>query len=57
MGRAYARIIKADEVSRAVGHVATEASDIMAGSIVESDRSVLGPYESLRQVKAFAEAV
>jgi NAD(P)-dependent dehydrogenase (short-subunit alcohol dehydrogenase family) len=43
------RLLKVDEVARAVAFLASEASGLMTGSIIDFDQSVLGCYESAPQ--------
>jgi NAD(P)-dependent dehydrogenase (short-subunit alcohol dehydrogenase family) len=43
------RLLKTDEVARAVAYLASEESGMMTGSIVDFDQSVLGCYESAPQ--------
>jgi NAD(P)-dependent dehydrogenase (short-subunit alcohol dehydrogenase family) len=43
------RMLKPDEVARAVAYLATEESGMMTGSIIDFDQSVLGCYESAPQ--------
>jgi NAD(P)-dependent dehydrogenase (short-subunit alcohol dehydrogenase family) len=45
-GLPFGRLVKTDEVARAVGYLASEESGVMTGSIVDFDQSVLGCYES-----------
>ncbi|MFO1056186.1 MAG: SDR family oxidoreductase [Dongiaceae bacterium] len=42
----FGRLIKPDEVARAVAFLVSEESGLMTGSIVDFDQSVLGAYES-----------
>jgi NAD(P)-dependent dehydrogenase (short-subunit alcohol dehydrogenase family) len=42
----FGRLIKTDEVARAVAFLASEESGLMTGSIVDFDQSVLGAYEA-----------
>jgi len=43
------RLLKVDEVAKAVAFLASEESGMMTGSIVDFDQSVLGCYESAPQ--------
>jgi NAD(P)-dependent dehydrogenase (short-subunit alcohol dehydrogenase family) len=43
------RLLKADEVARAVAFLASDESGLMTGSIIDFDQSVLGCYESAPQ--------
>jgi NAD(P)-dependent dehydrogenase (short-subunit alcohol dehydrogenase family) len=43
------RLLKVDEVARAVAFLASEESGMMTGSIIDFDQSVLGCYESAPQ--------
>lgn len=43
------RMLKTDEVARAVGYLASDESGLMTGSIIDFDQSVLGCYESAPQ--------
>ena len=43
------RMLKVDEVSRAVAYLASEESGMMTGSIIDFDQSVVGCYESAPQ--------
>ncbi len=43
------RMLKVDEVSRAVAYLASEESGMMTGSIIDFDQSVLGCHESAPQ--------
>ncbi len=42
----FGRLIKPDEVARAIAFLCSEESGLMTGSIVDFDQSVLGAYES-----------
>jgi NAD(P)-dependent dehydrogenase (short-subunit alcohol dehydrogenase family) len=55
-GLPFGRMIKTDEVARAVGYLASEESGMMTGSIVDFDQSVLGCYENPPQPAPLAEA-
>jgi NAD(P)-dependent dehydrogenase (short-subunit alcohol dehydrogenase family) len=48
-GLPFGRLLKTDEVARAVGYLATAESGMMTGSIIDFDQSVLGCYESAPQ--------
>jgi NAD(P)-dependent dehydrogenase (short-subunit alcohol dehydrogenase family) len=48
-GLPFGRMLKPDEVARAVGYLASEESGMMAGSIIDFDQSVLGCYETAPQ--------
>jgi NAD(P)-dependent dehydrogenase (short-subunit alcohol dehydrogenase family) len=43
------RLLKVDEVARAVAFLASEESGLMTGSIIDFDQSILGCYESAPQ--------
>ena len=43
------RLLKVDEVARAVAFLASDESGLMTGSIIDFDQSVLGCYESAPQ--------
>ena len=43
------RLLKADEVARAVTFLASEESGLMSGSIIDMDQSIIGCYESSPQ--------
>lgn len=45
----FGRMLKADEVARAVAYLASDESGMMTGSIIDFDQSVLGCYESAPQ--------
>jgi NAD(P)-dependent dehydrogenase (short-subunit alcohol dehydrogenase family) len=55
-GLPFGRMIKTDEVARAVGYLASEESGMMTGSIVDFDQSVLGCYENPPQPAPLADA-
>lgn len=42
----FGRLIKPDEVARAVAFLASDESGLMTGSVVDFDQSVLGAYEA-----------
>ncbi len=42
----FGRLIKPDEVARAIAFLASDESGLMTGSIVDFDQSVLGAYEA-----------
>lgn len=42
----FKRLLKADEVARAIAFLASEESGMMTGSIIDFDQSVLGCYDS-----------
>jgi NAD(P)-dependent dehydrogenase (short-subunit alcohol dehydrogenase family) len=46
------RLLKVDEVARAVTFLASEESGLMTGSIIDFDQSILGCYESAPQPAA-----
>jgi NAD(P)-dependent dehydrogenase (short-subunit alcohol dehydrogenase family) len=46
------RLLKVDEVARAVAFLASEESGLMTGSIIDFDQSILGCYESAPQPAA-----
>jgi NAD(P)-dependent dehydrogenase (short-subunit alcohol dehydrogenase family) len=48
------RLLKVDEVARAVTFLASEESGLMTGSIIDFDQSILGCYESAPQPAAIA---
>ncbi len=48
-GLPFGRLVKTDEVARAVGYFASEESGLMTGAIIDFDQSVLGCYESAPQ--------
>lgn len=52
----FGRLVKPDEVARAVGYLASSESGLMTGAIIDFDQSVLGCYESAPQPAALAEA-
>ena len=43
------RLLKVDEVARAVAFLASDESGLMTGSIIDFDQSVVGCYESAPQ--------
>jgi len=45
----FGRLLKTDEVARAVAFLASDESGLMTGSIVDFDQSVLGAYEAAPQ--------
>ena len=45
----FGRLLKVDEISRAVAYLATEESGLMTGSIIDFDQQVLGCAESAPQ--------
>ena len=45
----FGRLIKPDEVARAVAYLATEESGLMTGSIIDFDQQVAGCAESAPQ--------
>jgi NAD(P)-dependent dehydrogenase (short-subunit alcohol dehydrogenase family) len=45
----FGRMVKVDEVARAVAYLASDESGLMTGSIIDFDQSVLGCYESAPQ--------
>ena len=45
----FGRLLKPDEVARAVAYLASEESGMMTGSIIDFDQSVLGCYETAPQ--------
>jgi NAD(P)-dependent dehydrogenase (short-subunit alcohol dehydrogenase family) len=47
MSRPWGRLIKPDEVARAVAYLATEESGLMTGSIIDFDQVVRGPNEQI----------
>ncbi|MGH7103214.1 MAG: SDR family oxidoreductase, partial [Acetobacteraceae bacterium] len=55
-GLPLGRLVKPDEVARAVGYLASSDSGLMTGAIIDFDQSVLGCYESAPQPPALAEA-
>jgi NAD(P)-dependent dehydrogenase (short-subunit alcohol dehydrogenase family) len=48
-GLPFGRMLKVDEVARAVAYLASDESGLMTGSIIDFDQSVLGCYESAPQ--------
>ena len=54
-GLPFGRMLKTDEVARAVGYLASDESGMMTGSIVDFDQSILGCYESPPQPAPVAE--
>jgi len=48
-GQPFGRLIKPDEVARAVAFLASEESGLMTGTLVDFDQAVLGCYESAPQ--------
>jgi NAD(P)-dependent dehydrogenase (short-subunit alcohol dehydrogenase family) len=48
-GLPFKRMLKTDEVARAVGYLASEESGMMTGSIVDFDQQVVGCYEVAAQ--------
>lgn len=48
----FGRLVKTDEVARAVAYLASDESGLMTGSIVDFDQSVLGCYEAAPQPAA-----
>jgi NAD(P)-dependent dehydrogenase (short-subunit alcohol dehydrogenase family) len=51
-GQPFGRLIKPDEVARAVAFLASDESGLMTGAIVDYDQSVLGAYEAAPQPAA-----
>jgi NAD(P)-dependent dehydrogenase (short-subunit alcohol dehydrogenase family) len=45
----FGRLLKPDEVARAVAYLATEESGLMTGSTIDFDQAVLGCYETAPQ--------
>jgi NAD(P)-dependent dehydrogenase (short-subunit alcohol dehydrogenase family) len=45
----FGRLLKPDEVARAVAYLATEESGMMTGSIIDFDQAVVGCYETAPQ--------
>lgn len=45
----FGRLIKPDEVARAIAFLASDESGLMTGSLVDFDQSVLGAYEAAPQ--------
>lgn len=50
------RLVKTDEVARAVAYLASAESGLMTGAIIDFDQSVLGCYESAPQPAPLAAA-
>lgn len=48
-GLPFGRLVKPDEVARAVGYLASAESGLMTGAIIDFDQSVLGCYEAAPQ--------
>lgn len=48
-GLPMGRLLKTDEVARAVGYLASDESGLMTGSIIDFDQAVVGCYESAPQ--------
>lgn len=44
-GRPFGRLLKAEEVARAIAFVASDESGMMTGSIVDFDQTILGAHE------------
>jgi hypothetical protein len=42
----FGRLIKPDEVARAVAYMASSESGLMTGSVIDFDQSIRGTYES-----------
>ncbi|MGH7050867.1 MAG: SDR family oxidoreductase [Acetobacteraceae bacterium] len=55
-GLPLGRLVKPEEVARAVGYLAGSESGLMTGAIIDFDQSILGCYESAPQPPALAEA-
>jgi NAD(P)-dependent dehydrogenase (short-subunit alcohol dehydrogenase family) len=55
-GLPLGRLIKPDEVARAVAFLASEESGLMTGSIIDYDQSVLGAYQAAPQPSPLGEA-
>ncbi len=55
-GLPLGRLVKPEEVARAVGYLAGSESGLMTGAVIDFDQSVLGCYESAPQPPALAEA-
>ena len=51
-GRPWGRLMKPDEVARAVAFLATEESGLMTGSVIDFDQVVIGPNEAVGPRKA-----
>jgi NAD(P)-dependent dehydrogenase (short-subunit alcohol dehydrogenase family) len=43
------RLLKVDEVARAVAYLSSDESGLMTGSIIDFDQSVVGCYEAAPQ--------
>jgi NAD(P)-dependent dehydrogenase (short-subunit alcohol dehydrogenase family) len=46
-GRPFGRLMKPDEVARAVAYLASDESGLMTGSIIDFDQVVIGPNEAI----------
>jgi len=46
-GRPFGRLMKPDEVARAVAYLASDESGLMTGAIIDFDQVVIGPNESV----------
>jgi NAD(P)-dependent dehydrogenase (short-subunit alcohol dehydrogenase family) len=55
-GRPFGRLIKPDEVARAVAYLATDESGLMTGSIIDFDQQVLGCADEAPQPPEVEEA-
>jgi NAD(P)-dependent dehydrogenase (short-subunit alcohol dehydrogenase family) len=55
-GLPVGRLLKTDEVARAVAYLASAESGMMTGSIIDFDQAVLGCYEQAPQPAALAAA-
>ena len=52
----FGRLVKPDEIARAIAFLAADESGLMTGSIVDFDQSILGTYESPPQPAPTADA-
>ncbi len=49
MGQAFGRLLKPDEVARAIGFLCSPASGLMTGTVVDIDQTVLGGWQNQPQ--------